>query len=210
MMAIMKKIVIVLIILTTFMIGSLTLFLTLIDSLEFESNIEIPITDYSFVLGSEWETSSIAIDNADLIDLSRYRVNTRSLSNFIHDTDNPVFVVQHVYRYNENDHAYQMYESFNERVFVYNFGVPPSNQEFSYQDVNLLQNTNPNASKKRIACKEVFENTVLRNVQCGAFFLYGHYIVYIDAIIRRDFTDYVSLDQLIDIYSHIDSVFVSK
>jgi hypothetical protein len=165
------------------------------------------ITDFAPVIGNQWQTSEISNQREDLLGWASSLLGSSSMSNYINATGNPVYVAQHVSNYMGSAQALERYHQFDERIFNYQFGVPPSRQQYPYQDLEFVTSTNPNADESRIACSEVFDDSQIRDVQCGGLFLYDDYLVYIDVFTKRDFIEYLTTDDLVMIFSSIDAAF---
>ena len=93
-----------------------------------------------------------------------------------HLTDPGVSVGVDIIVYKNSADAGQRYLSQENWIFVYDFGVPPSRQMFSYADVVSPIEIDFVADKYRIACLRAFSN-----MRCSALFLYDNVVILLDA-----------------------------
>jgi hypothetical protein len=160
------------------------------------------VIDFSPLLGEEWEVSDPVRNDEDIVGWDVNVAGRTFLTTYRLQGEGAV--THEVISYPNVEVALARYLKQEALVFVYDYGVPPSRQDYSYEDVTFSINTNPHADKQRIACK------VIRKieVQCAGLFLYGNHVVFVNTYRVRNFVEYVTMVDLQRIFSAIDEKMV--
>jgi len=157
------------------------------------------LVSLSNFLGSEWETGNSHEErNEDLIGYHRSIVGHSSLNT--HHKNNPLaYIRQQVIIYDTPLEASRRYTQQQNWIFIRDFGVPPTQQIFSYEELQLSNKNAFQADEYFIACLRTPIDT-----RCSGLFRYDNYIIFVDSYPVRDSIRYLTEDQLISIFDLID------
>jgi hypothetical protein len=163
------------------------------------------VIDFSPLLGEEWEVSRPFQDDESIVGWD-FNVAGRTVLSTYYSSAHLAYVTQHVISYPNDETALKGYLEVEERVIVYDYGVPISRQDYSYKDIRFPANTNSHADKQRIACKVVSK---LNNTECVGLFLYSNHVIFADIFRVRNSVEYLTMADLQKIFSAIDEKMVS-
>ncbi len=163
------------------------------------------VIDFSPLLGEEWEVSRPFQDDESIVGWD-FNLAGRTVLSTYYSSDHLAYVTHHVLSYPNDETALKGYLDIEERVIVYDYGVPPSRQDYSYEDIQFSANTNPHADKQHIACLVVSN---LNNTECVGLFLYDNHVVFADISTIVDSVEYLTMADIQKVFSAIDEKMVS-
>jgi hypothetical protein len=177
-----------------------------VGALETDDSSEY-LVDFSSLLETNWASFHLASRSEDILGWHSSIVGT-SVASTRNLQNESAFIRQQVITYSSRDNARKRYLAQQERVFVYNYGVPPQRQRFPYKSITFDTDTNPNAEKYYIGCKDIYDNfqeDKLIDVSCGGIFLYGNHVVFLDIdLMGDDYIIYLTEGDLVNIFSAVD------
>ncbi|GIK67200.1 MAG: hypothetical protein BroJett018_49940 [Chloroflexota bacterium] len=162
------------------------------------------ILDFRAILGSDWQTSQgIQRDREDLRGPSRAIAGRSRV--FGWNMPNQVALIDyHIITYTNEEKAEDRYYSQKQWIFKYQMGIPPEVQQFPWKRQNLASVT-ISADKFYMAHREIFDSAgQLMSQEYTGLFLYNNHIVYINISTRSLYIDYLSEEQITQIYRAID------
>lgn len=175
-----------------------------ISQLNDSQNYLISLTD---ILGDKWQQEDIISDINDIRGTNSSIAGATRIRAF--NKDNQYATINyHSIAYMNDEVARERYFIQEEWIFDYDFGVPPSIQIFSYRDIPLPEPFNIGADEYRIACKDIYDLDRLIETRCGALFLYGNHVAFLDAFTMRDSVNYLSLDDFGDLVFNLNEKYI--
>jgi hypothetical protein len=163
------------------------------------------VIDFSPLLGKEWEVSRPFQDDESIVGWD-FNLAGRTVLSTYYTSDHLAYVTHHVLSYPNDGTALNGYFDIEDWVIVRDYGVPPSRQVYSYEDIQFPANTNPHADKQRIACVVVSN---LNNTECVGLLVYDNHVVFAAISTIVDSIEYVTMTGLQKVFSAIDEKMVS-
>jgi hypothetical protein len=116
---------------------------------------------------------------------------------------------QKVFGFSDASHAKEQYRVFETFEFADSFpGNPPKGPTFTYKNWERGPNLKIQADRYRIACMDMYEaSNPAKTIQteCKAIFLYNNYLIYINMWPMRNYSTYLSSDDLATIFKAVDA-----
>jgi hypothetical protein len=163
------------------------------------SNVEQSLINFSEVIGNDWENEALLqLGNQDFLG-SNIEIFNHYVIGAHHSNNNLAYIRQHAVIYRNIQSAINQYNEQQEWIFVYNFGVPPSRQSSSFEELELPESTIIYADSYEVKCLQTLDDN-----RCIALIRYKNLIYIIDAFIVRngeiflDETEFVRIINLVD------------
>jgi hypothetical protein len=145
------------------------------------SNPERFLINISAALGENWDNESVHQWGKEDFLGTDISIIAHYVTGAHHAENNLAYIRQHIILYRDYQSALSRYQAQHEWIFVYNFGVPPSRQIFSFEELELPEATIAYADSYRVECLQ----TIVDN-QCIALIHYKNLVLVIDAFLVRD------------------------
>jgi len=165
------------------------------------NELKIFALDLENLLDSDWKIEEIYIDEDR--DFGGISIEGHIVVTASHKSGSSYYtnIKQRIIVYDTNETARYNYSQQVEWIFTLNRGVPLSQQIVSYKDIILPSDLTLNVDEYHLACLDS-----IFSMECGVFFLFDNYVIYLDVYLTRNGIEYLSKVEFFNLIREINNL----
>lgn len=190
-------------IIVSILLALLSIYIVFVDSDRVvscdETTIRRFIFDISSYTDSNWTDPELhCLKSKEDLEGVKASVKFQMVNSSFHSVNQLVRITQRIIVYVNPNTSSEAYESQRNWIFTFQKGIPPSNQDFEYNDIQIRQDLS--AEQYHVACIDL----ELR-IRCEALMRYENVVVFLEVILMSNDVEYLSRDDFLNMVMEVDN-----